>query len=1448
VPTRVFRASILILLGTVATLNGGCSNDSVDSGSAADQGSIGLSLQLASGATLNSVSYTITGPSGFSRTGTIDTSQSGVISTTIGGLPAGNGFSIALNGTTTDGATHCGGSASFNVTAGASTTVTVHLTCNEPPRTGSVGVNGTINVCPTVDGITASPAEVSVGATIALSAAAHDSDGGPSAIAYHWTATTGGTFNSADAQNPTLTCTAAGVVTVSVTATDGDCSGTLSTAVTCTATGGGSGGTGGSGGASGSGGKGGASGASGSGTGGGSSGAAGAAGAGGSGGGFRSMDLSRYVRVGRYNLPEPTRTTPPDSTSLLAQEASAVTYDWDTDTLFVVGDGGTSVVQVTKTGALIDSMTLAPGSSPQGTDFYDTEGVAYVGGGKFVIIEERDRQVNLFTYVAGATLHRADAKTVKLGTTIGNIGLEGVTYDPPSGNYIFVKEKEPRGIFLTGIDFNAGTATNGSPTTDESVNLFDPALVSTLDFSDVFALSNLPSLSGDPTFDQLLIISQESGKIVQVDRAGSVKHTLTIVGDPSDTISVPDMTQEGITMDRDGKLYVANEDGGGDANHPQLWVYAPSTAANLAPTAVSLTGAVTTLPENTNTTNAVKLADIFVSDDGIGDNNLSVSGPDAASFQIIGTALFLKAGTTLSAATQASYHVNVNVDDTTVGATPDATTSYTLAISAATGGGPINLAITEAAAWSSGNSPLASDWFEVTNFGTSSVSLVGWTMDDNSNSFAVSVPLNGVTSINPGESVIFIETTTSAELAAKAQAFISLWYGGTAPAGLQIGSYSGSGVGLSTGGDAVNLFDNGGTVHAAISFGASPSGSPLATFDNSAGLNNVVVSNLSVVGQNGAFVAPGDVNEIGSPGTIGSGATPIVGITASDALASEAGSDPGVFHFTRSGATTSALSVVYTIATGAGQATAADYTPALTGTVLIPAGASSVDVTITPVDDSLVEGAETVTLTLSDTGSYDVGTNASATITIQDNDSANLAPTAVTLGNTVTSISEAADVSSHVRLADISVTDDGQGTNNLSLSGTDAASFEIVGASLYLKAGTALSHATKPTLSVTVAVDDPSVGSTPDATAGFTLTVTAAVAPGSIVISEVAPWSSSNSPFAADWFEVTNTGSTAVDLTGWKMDDNSHSITNAVALNGVTSIAPGEAVIFIETSDLATTAASFRSVWFGSNPPRATQIGSYSGSGVGLSSSGDEVALFDAAGNLVTGIGFGASPAAAPFTTFDNHAGAGSSTLPLPVIATFSADGVNGAFKAPGDASEIGSPGVGNVGRLLITEVAPWGSGNTPYAADWFEVTNVGGAAIDMTGWKMDDNSNDVTLSVPIVGLGSIPPGQSAILIEGTSTTATNFVTAWFGANPPAGFLIGSYTGSGVGLSTSSDAVNLFNPAGKRITGVTFGTSTTNVSFDNTAGLTALTTLSVLNVNGAFQAPDGELGSPGRTH
>jgi uncharacterized protein YjiK len=577
-----------------------------------------------------------------------------------------------------------------------------------------------------------------------------------------------------------------------------------------------------------------------------------------------SVDLSTYVRVGRYDLPEPTRTTPPTD-SLLAQEVSAVTYNPTTDTLFVIGDGSTSIVQVTKTGALIDSMTLALGSSPQGTEFYDTEGLTYVGGGQFALVEERDRQVSLFTYTAGTTLTRADVQTVDLGTFVNNIGIEGISYDPTTGGYIAVKEIQPLGIFQTDIDFAAGTATNGSPTTIDSVNLFDPALTGLTDFADVYALSNIPSLTGTAQQDNLLVLSQEDGKIVNIDRSGNIASSLTIVTDPGNPLSVPNQQHEGLTMDHDGNLYVVSENGGGDIDHPQLWVYAPSTLTNQAPTAVALANPITSILENTSTVTRLKVADVQVSDDGLGTNVLSVTGPDAGSFEVDSNGLYIAANTVLDFETKTSYSVIVEVDDPTVGASPDATSAaFELTVidvvdestpSAA-------LVISEISPWSSGSSPYGADWFELTNTGTVAIDLTGFKMDDNSNAFANAVALTGVSTLAAGRSAVFVEGS-----AATATAFVDAWYSGVAPVGFTIGTYSGGGVGLSTGGDAVNIFDPAGNRVAGVAFGVSTTG---RTFDNTAGVNSdalplPLVSTLSTVAVNKAFLA-GDGTEIGSPG------------------------------------------------------------------------------------------------------------------------------------------------------------------------------------------------------------------------------------------------------------------------------------------------------------------------------------------------------------------------------------------------------------------------------------------------------------------------------------------------------------------------------------------------------------------------------------------------------
>ena len=99
----------------------------------------------------------------------------------------------------------------------------------------------------------------------------------------------------------------------------------------------------------------------------------------------------------------------------------------------------------------------------------------------------------------------------------------------------------------------------------------------------------------------------------------------------------------------------------------------------------------------------------------------------------------------------------------------------------------------------------------------------------------------------------------------------------------------------------------------------------------------------------------------------------------------------------------------------------------------------------------------------------------------------NESPT-VALQNAVTSLPE--NITAQTKVADIAVTDDGLGTNVLSLSGVDAGLFEIVGAELYLKAGQNVDFETNPVLNVTVEVNDATLGGTPDDGVALAVAVT----------------------------------------------------------------------------------------------------------------------------------------------------------------------------------------------------------------------------------------------------------------------------------------------------------------------------------------------------------------------
>jgi hypothetical protein len=175
------------------------------------------------------------------------------------------------------------------------------------------------------------------------------------------------------------------------------------------------------------------------------------------------------------------------------------------------------------------------------------------------------------------------------------------------------------------------------------------------------------------------------------------------------------------------------------------------------------------------------------------------------------------------------------------------------------------LVVTEIAPAQSTNGPFRghNDWWELTNLDDFTVDLRGYRFDDSSATLVAAVTLtNQQLTIAPSESVVFVEGMS-------ANAFRS-WWGEGNLRNVQIVSYAGAGLSLSSLGDGVVLWNSGATDDSdaiatevfstatnGISFGFNP--------DTETFIGNI--SGLSEVGVHGAFVAS-ENGDIGSPGFI----------------------------------------------------------------------------------------------------------------------------------------------------------------------------------------------------------------------------------------------------------------------------------------------------------------------------------------------------------------------------------------------------------------------------------------------------------------------------------------------------------------------------------------------------------------------------------------------------
>lgn len=169
-----------------------------------------------------------------------------------------------------------------------------------------------------------------------------------------------------------------------------------------------------------------------------------------------------------------------------------------------------------------------------------------------------------------------------------------------------------------------------------------------------------------------------------------------------------------------------------------------------------------------------------------------------------------------------------------------------------------------------------------------------------------------------------------------------------------------------------------------------------------------------------------------------------------------------------------------------------------------------------------------------------------------------------------------------------------------------------------------------------------------------------------LAITEVMPSSNdANSAINEDWFEITNYGSSSVDLAGFSWDDNSWN-PGTVVFPSV-SIAPGEAIVVAQID--SANEAAFRAAWNLGPWVQVLVNQDFAAAQPSFSASGDGVVLFDTSATAIEVCRAEYTLALAGFSVeFDTACTyLGNATV-----------GVRGAYASTG--SDVGSPGNQTVG------------------------------------------------------------------------------------------------------------------------------------------------------------------------
>jgi cysteine-rich repeat protein len=234
------RGVLLLATAMAGAILPGCSNDAAHSPSAKSDdstdrsGATSLSLTIGGGAVLSTVHYQVSGEGIPTASGDIPVDASGATASLLLRLPAGKGYTVSFNAKDASGNTSCTGTATFDVTAGATNGVTVPLSCTTPDTRGNQRLNGTFDSCPEITQLVVVPLSVDIDGKISVSASATDVDN--DSLAYAWSDPfDGGNFDDPTAKSTKFTCAVLSSPTLIISVSDGQgCVTTASVNVACT--------------------------------------------------------------------------------------------------------------------------------------------------------------------------------------------------------------------------------------------------------------------------------------------------------------------------------------------------------------------------------------------------------------------------------------------------------------------------------------------------------------------------------------------------------------------------------------------------------------------------------------------------------------------------------------------------------------------------------------------------------------------------------------------------------------------------------------------------------------------------------------------------------------------------------------------------------------------------------------------------------------------------------------------------------------------------------------------------------------------------------------------------------------------------------------------------------------------------------------------------------------